>query len=108
MELYANADVFCLPTRGDCLPMVLSEAAAMALPVVATDVGAIREIVEPELNGLLVKVDDVDALAVALGRLARDGGLRRRMGIEGARLTERRFDARVNAVRLVDTILSIL
>ena len=51
IALYRAADVFCLPTFGDCLPMVLSEAGAVGLPLVATDVGAISEIVRDERDG---------------------------------------------------------
>src|SRR5690606_31922065 len=43
LDLYQACDLFCLPTRGDCLPMVLSEAGATGLPLVSTDVGAIDE-----------------------------------------------------------------
>ena len=46
IALYHAADIFCLPTLGDCLPMVLAEAAAARLPLVSTDVGAISEIVQ--------------------------------------------------------------
>ena len=81
IELYHRADVFCLPTLGDCLPMVLSEAGAVGLPLVSTDVGAIGEIVRDGETGLLVPVDDVGALAATLAPLAvRSATLRRRLG----------------------------
>ncbi len=80
IELYHRADVFCLPTLGDCLPMVLSEAGAVGLPLVSTDVGAIGEIVRDGSTGLLVPVGDTDALADALGRLATSPELRRQLG----------------------------
>ncbi len=54
VERYHHADVFCLPTSGDCMPLVLSEAAAAGLPAVATRVGAIDEIVDHERTGILV------------------------------------------------------
>jgi glycosyltransferase involved in cell wall biosynthesis len=108
IELYRRADVFCLPTLGDCLPMVLSEAGAMGLPLVATDVGAIKEIVHHERTGLLVRAGDAPALAAAIGRLAADRELRRRLGDGAAQLTRTEFNARTNAKRIVDTILSVL
>ena len=74
IELYHRADVFCLPTLGDCLPMVLSEAGAVGLPLVSTEVGAIGEIVRDGRTGLLVPVSDAAALADALGRLATIAG----------------------------------
>jgi glycosyltransferase involved in cell wall biosynthesis len=107
IALYHRADVFCLPTLGDCLPMVLSEAGAVGLPLVSTDVGAIREIVRDGQTGLLVPVHDVPALASALHRLAQDPELRRAMGESARRLVRERFDAKVNAERLVTLLLEV-
>ena len=59
IEQYHLADIFCLPTLGDCLPMVLAEAAAAGLPLVSTDVGAIHEIVVPGVTGALVPPGDL-------------------------------------------------
>ena len=107
VDLYRRADVFCLPTLGDCLPMVLSEAGALGLPVVSTDVGAIHEIVREGETGLLVPPSDPVALAAALRRLSEDSALRRRLG-DGARaLTVAEFDAATNARRLVDLLLAV-
>ena len=105
IELYHRADVFCLPTLGDCLPMVLSEAGAVGLPLVSTDVGAIGEIVRDGATGLLVPVGDADALAAAL-RPPR----RRRRRCAGSSATRRaassraEFDAATNARRLVELL----
>lgn len=107
IELYHRADVFCLPTLGDCLPMVLSEAGAVGLPLVSTDVGAIGEIVRDGETGVLVPVGDAPALAAALRRLADDPALRRQMGASARRLVEADFDAKKNAARLVELLLSV-
>jgi glycosyltransferase involved in cell wall biosynthesis len=107
VALYRQADVFCLPTLGDCLPMVLSEAGSVGLPVVSTDVGAIREIVREGTTGLLVPPGDADALATALRRLADDPALRRRLGAGASEVTASEFDAATNARRLVDVLLAV-
>ena len=107
IELYHRADVFCLPTMGDCLPMVLSEAGAVGLPLVSTDVGAISEIVRDGETGLLVPVDDAGALAAALHRLADDPDVRRRMGEAARQLVREQFDAGANARTLVALLLDI-
>jgi len=107
IDLYQRADVFCLPTLGDCLPMVLSEAGAVGLPLVSTDVGAINEIVRPERTGLLVPPDDAEALATALGRLAGDPGMRRKLGNEARRVVTAEYDAATNAQRLVSLLVAI-
>ncbi len=104
IALYHRSDVFCLPTRGDCLPMVLSEAGAAGLPLVSTAVAGIPEIVKDGHTGLVVPRDDVDALTRALRRLADDPALRRRLGAEAQELVDRQFDAKKNVSRLV-TIL---
>jgi glycosyltransferase involved in cell wall biosynthesis len=107
IELYQRADVFCLPTLGDCLPMVLSEAGAVGLPLVSTDVGAISEIVRPDRTGLLVPPDDAEALGAALGRLAGDPELRRKLGDEARRVVTAEYDAAANARRLVTLLVEV-
>jgi glycosyltransferase involved in cell wall biosynthesis len=107
IELYRCSHVFCLPTLGDCLPMVLSEAGALGLPLVSTDVGAIREIVRPDETGLLVPPSDEVALGVALDRLVADPELRRSLGSAARALVRDRYDAATNASRLVDVLLEV-
>jgi glycosyltransferase involved in cell wall biosynthesis len=100
IDLYHRCDVFCLPTLGDCLPMVLPEAAAAGLAIVSTSVGAIPEIVRHEETGLLVEVGEVAQLAAALDRLVRDEVLRTRAAAAAGDLVGREHDAAVNAGRL--------
>ena len=107
MALYREADVFCLPTFADMLPMVLSEAAIIGLPLVSTDIGAISEVVQAERTGLVVPPGDAAALAAALGRLAADPGLRQEMGTAARQFARIELDARINARRLVDVLLSV-
>lgn len=107
IHLYHEADVFCLPTLGDCLPMVLSEAGAASLPLISTDVGAIPEVVVHGSTGLLVPPGDVAALRSALERLIRDADLRRTLGQQAARHVATTFNARTNAQRLADLLASI-
>jgi glycosyltransferase involved in cell wall biosynthesis len=74
------ADVVCLTSAFEALPMVLAEAASCGRPCIATNVGGTHEIVQHEVNGLLVRVGDVDGIAEALRTLHRDPDLRERMG----------------------------
>jgi len=96
--LLAAADIFCLPSYFEGLPMGVIEAMLTGLPVVATDIRGCREQVLPEATGLLVPPMQVPPLAAALARLAADPGLRARMGAAGrARAMERFDEARVLA-----------
>lgn len=103
--LYHRADVFCLPTRGDCLPMVLSEAGAAELPLVSTRVGAIPEIVRHGETGFVVEQDDAVGLAKALAGLVTDREMRRRQGAAAAAVVRADFDAVANADRLVAVLV---
>ena len=65
-ELMTAADVFCLASSTEGWPNVVNEALACGTPVVATDVGAVRQMVVPDRNGYVVPVQDVDALVEGL------------------------------------------
>jgi glycosyltransferase involved in cell wall biosynthesis len=77
---YERADVVCLPSRREGLPMALLEGMAFGRPVVATSVGGIPDLVEDGVTGLLVAPGDVDGLTAALLELAADPARRKRMG----------------------------
>lgn len=80
---FAQAHIVCLPSYREGLPKVLLEAAACALPLVATDVPGCREIVRHGTNGLLVPLKDAVSLAHAIEKLLVEPGLRREMGRNG-------------------------
>ncbi len=95
-RLYAEADLFVFPTRADCLPIAVMEAMAAGLPVIATEVGALREEVEAGVNGLIVPPGEAGAVREAVRSLAGDAPRRHAMAAASRRLAEERFDARRN------------
>jgi glycosyltransferase involved in cell wall biosynthesis len=95
-------DLFVLPTRADNMPIALLEAMACALPVVATNVGGIPEIVADGETGILVEPDDAGALARAIGHLLEDPSRRERLGRKGAARIGEHFEAHAVARRMVD------
>ncbi len=79
-SVWAQAHVAVLPSKREGLPKSLLEAAACGRPLIATDVPGCREVARNELNALLIPMDDAEALANAIERLAEDQGLRARFG----------------------------
>ncbi len=104
---YRDADVFALPTRGDCLAVVLGEAMASCLPIITTRVGAHAEAVEDGRSGYLLSVDDADGLRDRLERLAADRELVFRMGMRSRQIGEERFDMNKNAHRIADMLIGL-
>lgn len=100
--LFAQSDLFVLPTLSEGTPRILLEARAAGLPVVATNVGGIPTSVRHEWDGLLVPPSRSDDLAEAIDRLIEDGSLRRALighGLETARrYTLEAFVAEVHAL----------
>jgi glycosyltransferase involved in cell wall biosynthesis len=76
----AAADIFALPSRSEAFPNAVLEAMAASLPIVASGVGGIRELIEHDRTGLLVPAGDAAALAARLLRIMTEPGLAGRLG----------------------------
>jgi rhamnosyl/mannosyltransferase len=87
--LYRNADLFVLPSEREGMPLVLLEALAMALPVVATDIPGNRDVVVDGQNGILTPLGDPSALRQALLSITNDPDRYRRMSEASRRLANR-------------------
>lgn len=82
-DVYADADIFCLPSRGEGFPLALSEAMAAGLPTVGfSDCTGVNDLIEDGKNGFLVS-RSVDELAKALRALMSHPAMRREMGEKG-------------------------
>ena len=82
-NLLSGCDLFALPTQQEASGTVFVEAAACGLPVVATDVGGVSEMMRAGQTGFLVPAKDADALRQTLARLIDDPELRVKMGRAG-------------------------
>jgi glycosyltransferase involved in cell wall biosynthesis len=102
-RLYRAMDVYALASWREGFPRSAMEAAAMGLPIVATDIRGCRQVVDHGRSGLLVAPRDARALAEALVLLAREPDRRHAMGRAGRRLALGRFDQD----RLVDITLGV-
>ena len=105
-DFYGRADVFCLPSFAEGIPIVLMEAMASGLPVVATRVMGVPELVEDDC-GLLVSPACPDEIAAALARLSDDPKLRARLGEAGRRKVEADFDLSASARSLESILIGI-
>jgi glycosyltransferase involved in cell wall biosynthesis len=94
---FAAAEVFCLPSWWEAMPLSVLEAMAAGLPVVATDVGDVGRAVEDGVTGFVVPPKDPAALAAALEPLLTDPDRRRRMGAAGRERVISLFSADVTA-----------
>jgi glycosyltransferase involved in cell wall biosynthesis len=97
---FAAFDAFVLPSANEGTPVTAIESLASGCPVVATRVGGVPDVVEDGVDGILVNVGDLDALAGALSRLAADPELRRQMGEAG----RQRVLPRYAVERLIDDV----
>jgi glycosyltransferase involved in cell wall biosynthesis len=105
-QLLAGADIFVLPSHQEGLPVALMEAMSAGLPVVATIVGGVPDVVTDGVEGLLVPPQRPDLLAEAVGRVARDPSLRARLGAASLARSAV-FDVR-NASRAIEAVYAEL
>jgi glycosyltransferase involved in cell wall biosynthesis len=101
--VYAALDLFVLPSHREGFPRAAMEAAAMGLPIVATDVRGCRQVVDAGSTGLLVPVDDAVALASAIRALGDDPARRRAMAIAARVRAREQFDERNVVAIVMDT-----
>lgn len=100
---YCGFDLFAQPSHREGFPRAAMEAAAMSLPIVATDIRGCRQVVDDGRNGLLVPVRDAHALAAALATLGDDDERRAAMARAARAMAEERFDERDVVARVLDT-----
>ncbi|WP_148572962.1 glycosyltransferase family 4 protein [Nocardioides caldifontis] len=101
--VYTGADVFCLPSWWEAMPMSVLEAMASGLPVVASDVGDVARLVEDGHTGFVVAPQAPEQLAVALRKVLSDADRARAMGAAGRRRVEERY----SAARVADAICEV-
>lgn len=99
---YKNADVFVLPSRHEPFGIVVLEAWAAGVPVVASDVGGLGKLCASHPDAAITfHCDDADALETAISRLQADDGLRKHM-VQAGKDAVRDYDWQGLAARLVD------
>ena len=107
LSLYQSCDLFVLPTEAEAFGIAAIEASAVGLPVIATRVGGLTDVVVDGENGFLLQPGDLQGLIQAITHLLTDDIMRQWMG-QAARLrAEHRFDARKNAARLAAIIREV-
>lgn len=101
-EILTQADVFVLPSFAEGLPVSLMEALASEVPVIATRVAGVAELVEDGQHGHLVPPGDSTSLANRMIEMAQDPQARARMGAAGRAKVEQEFDVAQEAARLLE------
>ncbi len=101
-NIFSQSDAFVLSSTYEGLPLAVLEAMAASLPVVATDVGGVSQIIINEKNGLLVSPGDPDALAEAMLKVMNDREASMRMGGVGRSIIEKDYDIKTITKKTVE------
>jgi len=114
MRYYEDADMFILPCivtengNRDGIPVSIMEAMAMELPVISTTLSGIPELVEDGASGILVPPKDEKAIADAIITLCKGDELRVKMGKEGRKIIERKFNIVFEAEKLIGVFENVV
>lgn len=101
-QLLSVSNIFVLPTLTEALPTVLAEAMALRLPILASRVGGVPEMIEDGINGRLVPPADTRQLASVCNDMLTNLKATADMGEAGRKIVKERFDVRVQASQLQD------
>jgi glycosyltransferase involved in cell wall biosynthesis len=104
-EYLKAADIFILASRSEAMPYAIIEACIAGLPIIATAVGGIPEVIENEVSGILIPPLDDNALAKAIVRLSTDPALQQRLSA-GALTSSLRFRFADTLQKTIDLYLS--
>lgn len=102
------ADVFVYPSYAEGMPMAVIEAMACGLPVIASRVGGLPDLIADGVNGLLVEAGQVEQLSLAILELAREPSLRRSMGQQSYRRAVEEYDFEQRVDQLVGIYTAVL
>jgi colanic acid/amylovoran biosynthesis glycosyltransferase len=103
-DALTEAQVFCLPSFSEGLPVSIMEAMAAGVPVVTSWIAGIPELAQSEVTALTVPPGRADALADALQRLLTDQALAARLAIAARRRVEELHDQRKNGAAMADLL----
>jgi glycosyltransferase involved in cell wall biosynthesis len=106
LDLFRQADVFCLPSHGDASPWAVVEAMASGAPVVATDVGGVPDLLDHGRAGVLVGARDPVSLGAALEGLLISPRRRAELATAGRARCEQHYDARRQTAELIELMRS--
>ena len=104
VSIYQGSDILILPSFQENFGIVLIEAMACQLPVIATDCAGPREIIEDDVNGMLIPQDNEEALRDAVLQLANSPELRDKFGVNGRKKVEKMYDVKEAARRWLEII----
>lgn len=109
-EVFDRAGIFVFPTfyHNECFPLVLLEAMQAKLPIVTTDEGAIADIVEDGVNGLICDRNSPDSLAACIHKLIIDNELRQKYGQAGFEKYQREYTIQTFEKRIVKILQEVL
>jgi len=107
-QLMNIADIFVLPSLSEGAANVALEASASGLPVIATEVGEVPQIVSNGKSGILLKPKDVDGLAEAISRLINNPSLAKKMGEEGRKRMEEEYRWEIICKKIEDAYLGVI
>jgi len=105
---WMKANCFCIPSYNECMPMSMLEAMAKGIPVVASRVGGIPEMVEDQMEAFLYEAGDVSSLSSCLQRLLDNPEVAERLGCAGRDRQIRDFNIGKTANRLLSVYTSVL
>lgn len=101
-SILSASDLFVLPTLTEALPTVLTEAMAAGLPILASRVGGVPEMIQDGINGKLIEPANPEILAAVCLEMLKDSQSLRQMGVAGKKIAEEKFNIKTQVEQLQD------